>query len=85
MMKTEILVSFETTQSAIFAEKLTMEAGIKVSIMPLPSAIKAECGMCLRMQEENLEQAEALLQRNAILYKKYQIDGSAGSPAYREL
>lgn len=48
-MDTEIVFAFAGTNHAIQAENILLSAGLPVRVMPLPSAIKAGCGICLRL------------------------------------
>jgi len=45
----EHIIVFYSTNVAIKAEQCLLKQGIKVSVMPLPSQIKAGCGICLRV------------------------------------
>lgn len=62
----EIVLTFHSTHHAIQAEQLLIAEGISVSVMPLPSSIRAGCGLCLRIRPDDLKQAEERL-RNAAL------------------
>lgn len=57
----EILLAFDTTTRAIAAENALLEAQIAVNVMPIPSAIKAGCGICLRLAPQNFEDGKNLL------------------------
>ena len=48
-MPGEIVISFAGVSHAIEAERLMTEAGFAVRVMPLPGAIGADCGFCLRV------------------------------------
>ncbi|MCL2222931.1 MAG: DUF3343 domain-containing protein [Oscillospiraceae bacterium] len=57
----EYVIVFSSTNVAIKAEQCLLEHGMKVSVMPLPSQIKAGCGICLRTSPDNISAAlEAL-------------------------
>lgn len=45
----EMVFSFSSTNHAIQAEQCLLDAALAVRVMPLPSAIKAGCGICLRL------------------------------------
>lgn len=48
------LISFDSTQAAILAEGLLLAKGLKVRVMPLPSYVKAGCGICLNVNQDDL-------------------------------
>lgn len=58
----EILIAFDTTTSAICAEKALLDAGIPVKVMNIPSSIKAGCGISLRLAPPDFARAARLLQ-----------------------
>lgn len=62
----EYVITFKNTNFAIKAEQLFLAENLHVSVMPLPSQIKAGCGICLRIRPEEIEKALALLERNQI-------------------
>lgn len=57
----EIVITFDATTEAIRAEKLLVQAGLCPLVMPLPSQIKAGCGLCLRVRPEALQAARDAL------------------------
>lgn len=57
----EILFAFEETGAAIAAEQALMEANIPVKVMSLPSAIKAGCGLVLRVPPQDAVKAASHL------------------------
>lgn len=57
----EILFAFKSTNHAIRAEQLLLQVGIGVKVMPLPSAILAGCGICLRILPDAYKVAMAVL------------------------
>ena len=54
-------MTFDQTTEAIRAEKLLAEAGLCPLVMPLPSQIRAGCGLCLRVKPQARELARATL------------------------
>jgi hypothetical protein len=55
-------VTFETTQSAIRAEKALKGAGYFVKLIPTPRELSADCGVCIRFawaQRAEVERALA--------------------------
>lgn len=63
---TELVLTFDTTQHAIAAEAALLAGGLAVHVMPLPSDIRAGCGLCLGIPPETYAQATALLARAGI-------------------
>ena len=55
----EVVMAFDAATEAIRAEKLLIQAGLCPLVMPLPSRIKAGCGICLRIRPESLREAKA--------------------------
>ncbi len=75
MRETEWVFSFHTTGDAILAEQALMQAGLAPRVMPLPSAIRAGCGLCLRVATAQKDAALHALEqrriRHAGLYLRY--------------
>ncbi|MFV0399135.1 MAG: DUF3343 domain-containing protein [Oscillospiraceae bacterium] len=87
-MGTELIYTFSNTHYSISAEKALLEADVPVKVMPLPSAIRAGCGLCLRMPMECDDAAgEALRSYNIPLqqrYKKLDDNGTARYISFEE-
>lgn len=64
-MEEYYLLTFESTHAAIATEKLLKPAGGVV--MPVPRFISSSCGISIRINPENHEQAEALFRENSKL------------------
>ncbi|HPX92605.1 MAG TPA: DUF3343 domain-containing protein [Bacillota bacterium] len=62
----EYLIAFTSTSQAIRAERLLMDAKLKIRVMPLPGQINVGCGICLRVEAEELEEALRILQSRLI-------------------
>ncbi|MDR1047197.1 MAG: DUF3343 domain-containing protein [Treponema sp.] len=58
----EYVFSFNRTVDAITGEKCLMDAGIPVMVMPMAAYTGNRCGICLRVEPENYEEAKKLLQ-----------------------
>lgn len=58
----DALLAFRTTHHAILAERLLLDAAVPARVMPLPGAIAAGCGICLRVPAEERGSAAALLE-----------------------
>jgi hypothetical protein len=62
----ELLISFASVNDAIAAEAALADAGLPVRVMSLPSAIRAGCGICLRVDSPRLAAARATLAARGI-------------------
>lgn len=62
----EVVITFDATIDAIHGEKLLVEAGLKPLVMPLPSQVKAGCGLCLRVRLEDGTRACELLRSHGV-------------------
>ena len=52
----EYIFTFNTTNTAIKAEHTLLKQNIDVSVMPLPSAIRAGCGISLKVESPTIKQ-----------------------------
>lgn len=81
---TEIVLTFRTTQQAIAAEAALDTAQIAARVMPLPSSIRAGCGLCLRIAPADWQRAMAVLaQAAAIPQDVYTRTVHGGKSAYQ--
>ena len=62
----EAILTFQSTHQAIGGEKTLIEASIPVRVMGLPGAIQAGCGLCLRIDPEDLAESKSLLAKKGI-------------------
>jgi len=78
---TEYIITFKNTNYAIQAERRLLEAKLQVGVLPLPSQIGAGCGICLRVDQDEIEQAASLLADAAIVdckvYRREKKDGQS--------
>lgn len=75
MMKEEIFLLFvaDSTHLVIKSEKLLKENGIDCRIIPLPSEIKATCGLSIKTEFENKNKAHELFKLNGIELEEYSV------------
>lgn len=66
MIKKEefLLLAAESTHLVIKNEKLLKEADIECRIIPLPSQIKASCGLSIRVDLKDIEKIKEILYNN---------------------
>lgn len=74
----EYIITFANTNAAIKSEQLLLAAHLHVGVMPLPSQIRAGCGICLRLSPEEIEAALRILADQSIgqtgLYSRVEKD-----------
>lgn len=75
MMKEEqfLLFAAESTHLIIKSEKLLKENGIECRIIPLPSEVKATCGLSIKTELENKKRVDELLKSNGIELEEYSV------------
>lgn len=78
----DAIASFKTTHDAILGERLLLEAGERVRVMPLPGGIAAGCGICLRIPVARRGEAIALLEAGGVAVQGMHIESGIG---YRAL
>ncbi len=82
----DVILAFPTTRHAILGERLLLEAGAPVRVMPRPGKIAAGCGICLRVPPEWRERAHAELERGgAEVQGAYIADGGEYWPFPRPI
>lgn len=55
------VLTFPSSHQALKAEKICRDAGICVTLIPLPREISADCGVSLIVRSEMRKQAEVVL------------------------
>lgn len=66
MIKKEefLLLAAESTHLVIKNEKLLKESGVDCRIIPLPSQIKASCGLSIKADLKDIEKIKKILYNN---------------------
>jgi probable selenium-dependent hydroxylase accessory protein YqeC len=77
------LFALPNTHFAIRAEQILLERIENVFVMPLPSVIKSGCGICLRVQKEDVDVSMDILNKNQIPYTLYYILEEEGKKQYK--
>ncbi|MDR3542119.1 MAG: DUF3343 domain-containing protein [Desulfosporosinus sp.] len=78
------ILTFTNTHAAIFAEKTLLQAEYSVGVMPLPSGIKAGCGIALRVADYIA--ANTLLKENSVFVSAvYQTTAGLHGTIYSEV
>jgi hypothetical protein len=52
---------FSSTSGAIRAEKLVLESGLKVKLIPVPRHLSSDCGICLRCDSADVVAIQSVL------------------------
>lgn len=63
------LVLFNSVHDVIKAEKLIKAQGYGYQIVPVPSNISSECGMCIEVNEEQSLEVSSLLEKNQVKHQ----------------
>lgn len=58
-----VVYGFETTHTALDAEALLRDLGVRVLPVPTPKALGARCGIALRVPKDEAERAEEIMLR----------------------
>jgi hypothetical protein len=67
----EFIFTFRSAHDAIMGERLLLDSGVDVRVMPLPRVLGKSCGIALRVSGEDTEKALSLLGENFLgLYKR---------------
>jgi N-acyl-L-homoserine lactone synthetase len=68
MMKGEArcIVTFFTVHQALRAEKVLMEAGFKITMIPVPREISSDCGVALAFECEEETRVKEVLDSNTV-------------------
>ena len=68
-----MILTFANTRSVIQAERELKEEKIPYQVIPTPRHISSECGMCLKIPSEKIDQARELLNsKNISVVKTYE-------------
>ncbi|PIE84028.1 MAG: hypothetical protein CSA07_04015 [Bacteroidia bacterium] len=63
-----VLLTFPALSLLLQAERLVVEAGVRYRIQPIPSHLKAGCGMCMALWPGDAERVTILLQGEDIAH-----------------
>lgn len=63
------LVLFNSVHDVIKAEKLIKAKGYDYQIVPVPSNISSECGMCIEINNERSIEVSSLLEKNQVKHQ----------------
>jgi hypothetical protein len=57
---------FYSTSAAIRAEKLTLGAGLKVKLIPVPRQLSSDCGISLRFEWNQADVVRSVLEEKGV-------------------
>ena len=63
------IVSFNSTQYAMRADKLIRENNITSTTLPTPREITASCGISIRFLNDDLDKVSSILKDNSVEFK----------------
>ncbi|MGL4402546.1 MAG: DUF3343 domain-containing protein [Fusobacteriaceae bacterium] len=69
-----LLFAADSTSQVIQCETLLKDGGIQCRVIPLPSEIKASCGLSIKLQKEDLEKSIDILKSNNIHMEIYSVE-----------
>lgn len=58
-----------TTNYALRAEKVLVEAGIPSKLVPVPRHLSSDCGVCVRIDQEDMERAREMLEESKVVFE----------------
>lgn len=78
-------MTFPSTNHAILGESLLLKHKCEVKVMPLPSLLRAGCGLCLRISPEEIAPSLTLLkERGVVVDGLYRATVCDGKTTYEE-
>lgn len=63
---------FESAREVVRAERTVRENGLGAVVMPVPGEYSSECGMCLLLEDCDIEKVTELMRQNAIKIETYE-------------
>lgn len=82
----EYVLTFGNTNHSIKGEQTLLARQIDVAVMPLPPAIRAGCGLCLRIWADDLPAAREALDQAGVpiqdIYARRQTDDGSAYTLY---
>ena len=78
----EYIMVFKNTHDAIGAEKFIKNKGLNIMVMPTPTYITQSCGICIRFNDEVLNNIEGDLDKD-VNFKNIYLINQAGLTIYK--
>ncbi len=64
------VVLLPSTSQALRGEKVLLQAGVPVKLIPTPRQFSSECGLALRFDWSKREQVEAILAASQVVFDR---------------
>ncbi len=78
-----LIISFESTHHAMFAEKMLNKAAIEIMVVPTPRQIDKSCGISIKIKDEDMQEAVKTLAKYNIEVKGiYRLQGESAEQVY---
>jgi bacterioferritin-associated ferredoxin len=58
-----------STSHALRAETLLRQSGVTSKLIPVPRHLSSDCGVCVRIAQQDVEQALAVLQSSGLTFE----------------
>ncbi|WP_160680322.1 DUF3343 domain-containing protein [Clostridium sp. C8-1-8] len=78
----EYIMVFKNTHDAIGTEKFIKNKGLNIMVMPTPTYITQSCGICIRFNDEVLNNIEENFDKD-INFKNIYLIGQTGLTIYK--
>jgi hypothetical protein len=62
----EIVLTYNSTKSALESEEKLLKEGFKVKVMARPVSLGANCGFCLRIESNEIDKAIIFLSKQGL-------------------
>jgi hypothetical protein len=68
---TPVLLTFDTTHHALWAEEIALASGLGAQVVPAPSASEAKCNLALEVLPEDMDALLAALDQAGVAYRVF--------------
>lgn len=70
-LNNSFIVVFRSIHDVIKSERLIKNKGFDYQIIPVPSHLSSECGMCIEVNENRIDETKIELEKNSIFHNIY--------------
>jgi hypothetical protein len=70
-MEMRVLLTFDTTHHALWAEEVVSECGLACEIVPAPAAATARCNLALELLPAEMAEAETALREAGVPFERF--------------
>jgi len=67
-MSKETVILFPTNAHVMRAEKLVKDAGLTCKLIPVPRELSSDCGVCLSVNQELINEISSLFEKHKLAY-----------------